>query len=345
MKRYRITPTTSPSAARPLLWLVACSLVAVHASIGSAQSAQVTAEAEPTLVAEKEASKFLRIRKNASGDPVSMQTSIARYRPDQGDVIVDLIGAVHIGEGDYYQRLNKQFDLYDVVLYELVAPQGTRVPKGGKKESTGSPLDLISWMQGQAKSTLGLESQLEKVDYQKAHFVHADLSPTEMGQKMAERGDNALTVGLTAFAEMLRKQNKMAQSATENGVAQMTGADLMDMLDNPLELKKMMAKQFETSGVMEEGLGDTLNQLLVVDRNAAAMKVLQKQIVSGKKKIAVFYGAAHMPDFEKRMADELGLRPDKHVWIDAWDLTKAGESPLEGGTTGLMLQMMRQLSK
>ena len=343
MNKGELMLPTYPSA-RSLLRLIACAMVAFHSTPGWTQ---VTAEAEPPALEtkEKDASKFLRMRKNDNGDTVAMQTSIARYRPDQGDVIVDLIGAVHIGEADYYQKLNKQFDLYDVVLYELVAPQGTRVPKGGKKESTGSPLDLVSWMQGQAKTTLGLESQLEKVDYQKSHFVHADLSPTEMGQKMAERGDNALTVGLTAFAEMLRKQNKMAQSATENGVAQMTGADLMDMLDKPLELKKMMAKQFETSGVMEEGLGDTLNQLLVVDRNAAAMKVLQKQIVSGKKKIAVFYGAAHMPDFEKRMADELGLRPDKHVWIDAWDLTKAGESPLKGGTTGLMLQMMRQLSK
>lgn len=343
MKRNKMNPPAN-SIARPLLWLVACSLVAAQTTPGWGQ---VTAEAElPAVAVEaKEASKFLRIRKDASGDPVAMQTSIARYRPNDGDVIVDLIGAVHIGEGDYYERLNKQFDLYDVVLYELVAPQGTRVPAGGKKKATGSPLDIVSWMQGQAKTTLGLESQLEKIDYQKAHFVHADLSPTEMGEKMAERGDNALTVGLTAFAEMLRKQNKMAKSASENGAAQVTTADLMDMLDNPLELKKMMASQFETSGVMEEGLGDTLNQLLVVDRNAAAMKVLQRQIVSGKKKIAIFYGAAHMPDFEKRMATDLGLNPVKHVWIDAWDLTKAGESPLKGGATSLMLQMMRQLSK
>jgi hypothetical protein len=336
-------PTYSP--AKLFLWLLACSLVGVHASSGWSQVAEVTAEAELPVANANEASKFLRIRKNSAGETLAMQTSIARYRPAQGDLIVDLIGAVHIGEAAYYRTLNKQFDLYDVVLYELVAPQGTRVPEGGKKKSTGTPLDMISWMQKQAQSTLGLESQLEKVDYQKEHFVHADLSPTEMGQKMAERGDNVFTVGLTAFAEMLRKQNKMAMKAGENGVAQVTTADLMDMLDNPLELKKMMAKQFETSGVMEEGLGDTLNQLLIADRNAAAMKVLNRQIVGGKKKIAIFYGAAHMPDFEKRMADELGLQPDKHVWIDAWNLTKAGKSPLKDGASGLMLQMMRQLAK
>lgn len=330
------------SSARPLLWLIACSLVAIHTTPAASQ---VMAEAELPVTEAKAESKFLRMRNDTSGTAVAMQTSIARYRPAEGDVIVDLIGAVHIGEEAYYQTLNRQFDLYDVVLYELVAPQGTRIPKGGKKESTGSPLDMISWVQRQAQATLGLESQLEKVDYQKPHFVHADLSPTEMGEKMAERGDNAFTVGLTAMAEMMRKQNKMAKAAGENGVAQLTGADLMDMLDEPLELKKMMARQFAVSGVMEEGLGDTLNQLLITDRNAAAMKVLQRQIVSGKKKIAIFYGAAHMPDFEKRMANDLGLKPAKHVWIDAWDLTKAGKSPLKGGASGLMLQMMKQLSK
>ncbi len=341
MKQTKMT-MPAHTVAQPLLWLIACSLVAIHTTPAASQ---VTAEAAPPATEAKSKSKFLRMRNDAKGTPVAMQTSIARYRPTDGDVIVDLIGAVHIGEAEYYRTLNRQFDLYDVVLYELVAPQGTRVPKGGKKESTGSPLDMISWLQRQAQATLGLESQLEKVDYQKQHFVHADLSPTEMGQKMAERGDNALTVGLTAVAEMMRKQNKISNASGKNGVAQLTGADLMDMLDEPLELKKMMAQQFAVSGVMEEGLGDTLNQLLISDRNAAAMKVLQKQIVSGKKKIAVFYGAAHMPDFEKRMASDLGLKPTKHVWIDAWDLTKAGKSPLKGGASGLMLQMMKGLSK
>ena len=53
-------------------------------------------------------------------------------RPSARDVVVDLIGAVHVGEKAYYEALNKQFEDYDAVLYELVAPEGTRVPKGAK---------------------------------------------------------------------------------------------------------------------------------------------------------------------------------------------------------------------
>ena len=293
-------------------------------------------------VADADATKpneFLRVTKDAAGKPLALQTAITRYRPKEGELVVDLVGAVHIGEGSYYKTLNDQFEHYDVVLYELVAPQGTRVPAGGKKRNAvpQSPMDLVGFMQQQAQSTLGLESQLAKVDYQKSNFTHADLSPTEMGQKMAQRGDTALTLGLTAFAEILRKQNKVAaeaakraelgQQGSANNLTDLNPENFMELLNDPLKLKQMMANQFTESGVMEFGMGASLNQLIVTDRNEAAMKVLQKEIVNGKKKIAIFYGAAHMPDFEKRLSDELGMKSTKQIWVDAWDLTKAGKKP------------------
>ena len=301
--------------------------------------------------------QFLRVTKDDSGKPLAMQTAITRYRPKEGELVVDLIGAVHIGEAEYYKTLNNQFEHYDVVLYELVAPQGTRVPAGGKKRSAipQSPMDLVGFMQQQAQSTLGLESQLEKVDYQKSNFTHADLSPTEMSEKMAERGDTPLTLGLSAFAEMMRNQNKAAAKAAKraelgepespNELTQLNPENLLEMLNDPLKLKLMMASQFTQSGVMEAGLGVSLNQLIVTDRNEAAMKVLQKEIVSGKKKIAIFYGAAHMPDFEKRLAEDFGMTSTKQIWIDAWDLTKAGKKSQAGGTAKMLFRLLDQMSK
>ncbi|MFK7768780.1 MAG: hypothetical protein AB8B55_16280 [Mariniblastus sp.] len=291
--------------------------------------------------------QFLRVTKDDSQNPLSMQTAITRYRPAKGELVVDLVGAVHIGEADYYKRLNEQFKNYDVVLYELVAPKGTKIPKGGKKKSTNSPLDLISWMQGQAQSTLGLESQLKLVDYQKDNFTHADMSPTEMSEKMAERGDTPLTVGLSAITEMMRQQNRASQSGGSTDIAsQLTNENIFESLGDPLKMKRMMANQFAQSGVMDMGLGQTLNQLLITDRNAAAIKVLQKEIANGKKKIAIFYGAAHMPDFEKHLVNDFGLKKTNQAWIDAWDLTKAGQKPSKtGGTTKLLFKMLDELSR
>ncbi len=243
--------------------------------------------------------------------------------------------------------MNRQFDVYDVVLYELVAPQGTRIPAGGQRSRENqSPLSLVSWLQDQAKSKLGLESQLEMVDYQKSNFTHADLSPAEMSSKMAERGDNALTVGLSAMAEILRQQNRAVNSPESNEVAnQLANESLFELINNPLKLKRMMASQFAASGVMDTGLGQTLNQMLITDRNAAALKVMQKEIASGKKKIAIFYGAAHMPEFEKQLSEDFGLEKTNQVWVDAWDLTKSNAETGSSGATDLLMNLLNELSK
>jgi hypothetical protein len=71
-------------------------------------------------------------------------------------------------------------------------------------------------------------------------------------------------------------------------------------------------------------LGRTVNQLLVEDRNKACMKVLQQQLAAGKKKIAIFYGAAHMPDFDKRLKEDFGMKRTTSEWVDAWSLADDG---------------------
>ena len=75
---------------------------------------------------------FMRIRRDEKRKPVAMETSVTRYIGKDADgkqVIVDLIGVVHIGEKSYYEQLNKEFEQYDALLYELVAPEGPSSPK------------------------------------------------------------------------------------------------------------------------------------------------------------------------------------------------------------------------
>ena len=56
------------------------------------------------------------------------------------------------------------------------------------------------------------------------------------------------------------------------------------------------------------------------DRNEACMKVLKQQLAAGMKKIAIFYGAAHMPDFDKRLKGDFDMNRTTSEWIDAWSL-------------------------
>lgn len=269
---------------------------------------------------------YLRIvqEPGKKNSPKSLETSVRTFQStDPNGVTVDLIGAVHIGEESYYQQLNDVFDSYDVLLYELVAPEGTVVPKGGKRESSNP----ISFLQDSMKTFLGLESQLEKIDYTKKHFVRADMSPEQIGNKMKERGDTPFTVALGAFTDVLREQNLAALKIKEESENPYEDVGFFDVVDNPLLAKRMMAWQFSESGSLDQSLGKTLNQMLIVDRNAEALRFLQKEIAAGKKKIGIFYGAAHLPDFENHLVKDFGLVAQEPRWIVAWDLTKSGKKP------------------
>ena len=67
---------------------------------------------------------------------------------------VALIGAVHIGDVAYYRQLNEYFKQYDALLYELVAPAGTVVPRG-RGTSNAHPVGLL---QNGIKRLLELEA-------------------------------------------------------------------------------------------------------------------------------------------------------------------------------------------
>ena len=269
----------------------------------------------PAAGADSE-SRFIRIQRNENREPVALQTVVAKYVPagSEKGVEIDLVAVVHIGEKAYYERLNKEFEKYDAVLYELVGPEGNKPPKGGEKKSD-NPVALLQ--QGM-KLFLRLEHQLEVVDYQKANFIHADLSPEGMKKAMKEHGDDEITIVLGVIADFLRKKNLDA----EKPEPQAPDISLTDLL-NPIKFKRMMAQQFEDAGG-DVSLGGTINRLLLEDRNKACIKVLQQQLTAGKKKIAIFYGAAHMPDFDKRLKEDFGMRLTESEWITAWNLADDG---------------------
>jgi hypothetical protein len=255
--------------------------------------------------------RFIRIERDAKRDPVALLTAIAKYSPVSGErgVEIDLVAVVHIGEKAYFERLNKELEKYDAVLYELVAPEGNR-PSGGEMKSDNP----VAILQQGMKYFLRLQHQLEIVDYKKPNFIHADLSPEGMRKAMRERGDDAATIILGVIADFLRKRNLDADKPDQ----QSPDITLDDLL-NPNKLKRIMAQQFENAGG-DTTLGPTIDKLLVEDRNKAAIRVLRQQLAMGKKKIAIFYGAAHMPDLDRQLKQDFGMVRTNSDWLTAWIL-------------------------
>ena len=59
---------------------------------------------------------------------------------------------------------------------------------------------------------------------------------------------------------------------------------------------------------------------IITERNRVALNVLRDQLLSGKKKIGIFYGAGHFPDMEERLVDQFGLARQSEEWLTAWKL-------------------------
>tara|TARA_B100000809_G_scaffold121250_1_gene119424 strand:+ start:1163 stop:2242 length:1080 start_codon:yes stop_codon:yes gene_type:complete len=340
----------------PLAWTgLTCLAIALWAAPLAARQADAASAKPASKAAARKKSvsdnvpAFIRIvRDEKTKEPLRMETATVRYvkkrsRKSKGKrrkqrVTVDMIGAVHVGDRSYYTALNKQFEQYDALLYELVGAKGTRPPKGAKAASNNP----AGFLQNAMKSTLELDHQLELIDYTKKNFVHADLSPEDMAAAMKKRGDTPLSITLGVLADMLRQQAIAGEKARKNGgKTQVQQLDLVTMLldpNGPVKMKRMMAEQMTELGP-GTGVGKTLDQLLIQDRNAAAMLVLREQLDKGKRRIGVFYGAAHLPDFHRRML-ELGFRPTTVSWTSAWDLRIKKKSQNDD-----LLQLLRLLER
>jgi hypothetical protein len=97
---------------------------------------------------------------------------------------------------------------------------------------------------------------------------------------------------------------------------------VMALLDKnrAMALKRVLAEDFLDMEGSIQAIEGPKGSAIIADRNKAALKVLRKQIDAGRKKIAIFYGAGHMADFQDRLRDEFGLAPISTRWLVAWNL-------------------------
>ncbi len=273
-------------------------------------------QATPVLVEsvapDKPVSQYVRVVKNDDGQPTALQTSIHSYRlADREDVSVDLVGAIHVGETAYYAELNKRFREYDAVLYELVAPEGTRVPAGGGKSAS-----ILSSLQDGMTQALDLAFQLECIDYMAKNFVHADMTPTEFAASMRSRDESWGKMIFRSMGQSLAQQANSSQQAS-NG--ELLAALLAE--NRTLRLRRALAKQFaDLDGATLVFTGPD-GSTLITERNKKALRVLDKQLLRGKKRLAIFFGAGHMQDLAARLAGESGWMHTSTQWLDAWDLS------------------------
>ena len=232
-----------------------------------------------------------------------LQTASVRFTREDG-ATVDLVGAVHIADKAYFEDLNRRFKTYDAVLYELVGgpmPKTEADKASRAKARDSSNLSWLAQLHKTMQRSLALSSQLEEVDYSGTNFVHADVTLEQFDKLKVQKQESFLGLMLKAYAvqAQMEEEGKMAK--------QPNLAQLMAILlrgDSANNLKRVIGEQFDLVEDLITGIEGGDGTVIIGERNKVALEVLKQQVAAGKKKLAIFYGAAHLPDMEKRLTEQ-----------------------------------------
>jgi len=265
-------------------------------------------------------SHFLRVTRDNQGTPIALETAIVRfeghYRPGGREsgppaaVKVDLVAAVHLADPAYFRELNRRFQGYDAVLYELVAPPDAR-------PSPDAPAGFTWWGFAQQLATqiLGLQFQLDGIDYQARNFVHADMTPEQFRESMTQRRESAWQILLRILAQAMLQPKPIGDEWEGLWEAlQKRGRQ------RELALRRWAATHFEDLELAIQAVEGPRGSTILSERNKVALRVLRDELQKNRRSVAIFYGAAHMPDFARRLQEEFSLQPTQWTWLVAWDL-------------------------
>lgn len=285
------------------------SLIALFSLLSGAALAQEAGKAPP--VDEKKADYIRFVEK---GDRAKLQTATVHYTHPDG-VKLELIGVVHIGDEAYYQKLDKSFKAYDALLFEMVgADPDVKLTKEALRGNKKNPLRFFQLLIG---GMMELSFQLEHIDYTSENFVHADMDLETFERMQKERGENIFS--------LVEKGIVAQEEAAEKGEETMSMAEMIKLLNNastPEGMKLALGKQFHHIEGMIAGMEGADGSVLVAERNRTALKVMDREIKAGKKHLGIFYGAAHLGDFDKRLREDHGFVRGKTDWNTAWEIDK-----------------------
>jgi hypothetical protein len=258
---------------------------------------------------------YYRVTRNPEGVIQTLETAVVRFSRDESAPdapTVDLIGAIHLGEKRYYEELDQEFDHYDAVLYEGILPR-KRQFLSMKDRNPFAMLNRALACQ------LELEYQPDCINYRRANFEHADMLWRDYRKSVRRRHEHSL-LGLPVPVEM--KQEGVDEHEFQRQVDEALANFYQRFLaaDPGVELRRAFADGLVEAGGGADSILAAQGSTLVTERNKVALGILRQKLKQKMKRLAIFYGCGHMPDFESRLATDFGMRRIQERWLVAWHM-------------------------
>lgn len=263
--------------------------------------------------------QLVYVRTDEVGNPTALVCPVTTLeRGETGrSVQVDLIAAVHFADASYYREINSLFTEYEVVLVELVTPKGTTLEQIASRKVLhrgGGSVGILETLQKGMGHLLGLVNQLDGVDYGAGNLVKADMDAETLFQRISENRE------LSRYSsEMVKGFFKGEEDDPADGVKEpeLSLTTFLLSRNKRLLMKRVFAVELARS-LAEEAA--PFQKTLIEERNAVLLEELNRQIAQKRRKLAVFFGAAHVPGIYAGLI-ESGFHETESREITAWDLT------------------------
>lgn len=283
----------------------------------------------PTAPPEETPQSYMRVGRNPDG-AMDLLIAVRRFVPDKNSgPVVWLAGVTHIGEKEYYDELQERLDKSPLVLFEGVNTGKTRESRR-RAEMT----------QGAIAEALGLEFQLDAIDYDRPNFRNSDMSVKDLKAVFSKRKDK---LGAKEFAMLSSAMDaESLLGKTINLVVKLVGASAKGRAMTKITIIETLAAMGDDPERLPgcpEGMKH-LMKILIEKRNQKVVDDLKTEIDSGDppRSICLLYGAGHMTDMEKRLCGELGYQPDGQFWLPAISV-----NPEKAGISNAELKMLRMM--
>jgi hypothetical protein len=303
-----------------------------------------------TLLRDEPEGRYVRLARYRDGWSRLEVASVTLLHRESGSQ-VSLVGAVHIGDMDYYHELQRLLDDHDVVLFEGVGADSsedlTRMVLPGADErarqlkarprglpappAEGYSLDPLTGLQTFMGNILELDFQKDGISYQRSWWKPADVTGEELMALLGEQDFGPMS--------LLRQSADARAQAQVEGAMRTALGELASSLVTGKPLRVILKETFaEVLTAQMSGLSsntapeqpeqepaprelDPFNAAIILGRNdVAERKIGEALTVKGARRIALFYGAGHMPDLEARLHRKGFVRASER-WLGAWDMT------------------------